>query len=485
MATDSESLNRIEILVELPASTNEFAGMVHRELARYVDEILEDLRVPAEADLAVHINDENCGSLFPYRMHIDGQECRIPLQYPLTEDGPILPDASEIARALYINRELLLSGTRCGKIRERWLGENAQAYFSEFSPHDFHDLLTFLVRRGSHIERAKTLSEGIAAAGEQRSIPRCFEAIIADPDATAIQILFSRYSAIDRLSFQELLDDWDEDIFAQLGIILPTVTLAESPDLEEPEFRILINDLRLPRMRQPSIARDPGAAGFAEFVIQRLAAEVRRHAGHFMNTAVMQCCLDLLRESAPALVDAILKRFDIVMLARVMRELLEDEISIRDARRVLEYLLAVEGMMEIGPVDSRNTAVFDLAFYSDEARESLRRYITQKHFGKEFCLNVLTINPDIESTLASASREPFGETERSRLLESILRSVTEAGDLASEIVLVTRPEARKQLRELITKEIPMLPVISYRDLSPDANVRPVGEITCEMLPRDH
>src|SRR6266850_5460440 len=483
MAAAAELPHRTEIVVELPPSTDELAGTLQSELSRYLQEMLQDLRIPVGASVAIQTNDEKrWPRVFPYRMRIDGQPCRVPLQYFSGKDEQASPSPSDVARALYVNRELLLSTILCEKIRETWSHESPQAYFTEFSAPDFHDVLALLVRRGCHIDRAKTWSEGRTIAREDRNVERCFEGIIADPGATAIRILWSRSQyeklsgsglpgqpPIDGPSLQELLNRWDDDVFAQLGLIMPAITLAEDANLEEPEFRIQINDLRLPRKT--------GTSRTAGFVVQSLTTEVQKHAGHFLNTAVVQCSLDLLRESVPALVDAVLKRFDILMLTRIMRELLEDEISIRDARRILEGLLAIEGMMELGPGDVRNTAVFDLAFYTQEARESLRRYISQKHSGKDNCLYALIMDPQIENRIALSAREPLSETQHLRLLEAILRGVAAAGEMENEIVLLTKPEARRTLRNLVAKEFPTLPVVSYGDLSPDTNIKPAGQIT--------
>jgi len=378
METVQQPLDRVEVMLELPPSSESLADSVRRDLTRYLQEVIQDLRLPVESSLIVRVNDGSTRSpVIPYRMWIQGRPCRVPIQTSLS--------SFEVMRALYVNRDLL---------------------------------------------------------------------IIANPDLTTIRVQVHPGQEL----LQERLDHWRDTIFDELGLILPEVQVDRDADLDEREFRIEINGLRLPRV--PLGTSEP-----TEVVIQNLNAEVRRQAGNFLNRAVVQCGLDLLWESAPTLVDATLERFDVELLTQVLRELLEDDIGIKDFRRILEGLLALAGM---------GANRFDVAFCCDEARASMKSAISHQHIGQDNCLHVLLLTPEFEAGLTQYASQP-GETDRVRLLEAILSSVVETNALP-QVVLLTSVELRRTLRSLISREFPGLPVIAYPDLSPDIDIKPEGRI---------
>jgi len=49
-------------------------------------------------------------------------------------------------------------------------------------------------------------------------------------------------------------------------------------------------------------------------------------------------------------------------------------------------------------------------------------------------------------------------------------------------VILTSLNARRKLRHLIEKEIPSIAILSYQELSPDANIQPVGRLDLTLAP---
>ncbi|MCI0422563.1 MAG: FHIPEP family type III secretion protein, partial [Acidobacteria bacterium] len=354
------------------------------------------------------------------------------------------------------------------------------------------------------------------------SARRKFEAIVASPTATAIRVLLSKTQyewcltlgtapqlRADSQSFQEMLDKLDNNLFYDLGIILPAVTAGVDESLAETEFRLQLNDLRLApkgglsqdqflvnatpeelhrigvnglkainpatgnlcaivqgredvleKCRQAFITHGP-----AGFIGLCLSGELSRNASHLLTTEVVECSLDLLRDTSPALVHSALERFDVLTLTWIMRDLLQEDVSIRNLRALLESLLSVR---KLKPVD--------VAYYSNWARADFKRYISYKYSRGRNTLIVYLLAPQVEGRIAESDREPLTEDEHCRLLQSLLCVVEELSATAGTPVILTTVEARRKLWLLVEKELPSLVILAYQELSPDVNIQPLGRI---------
>jgi type III secretion protein V len=121
-----------------------------------------------------------------------------------------------------------------------------------------------------------------------------------------------------------------------------------------------------------------------------------------ITTEIVKKNIDMLETVHPVLVREALRRFDIKGLTRILRSLLDEEISIKDLRTVLEGLLAIRPSTVIDqsryvvffpyainlcPVD-KGDKVEDLDDYSDCVRMFVKRYISYKYTGGSNSLSV-------------------------------------------------------------------------------------------------
>jgi type III secretory pathway component EscV len=102
------------------------------------------------------------------------------------------------------------------------------------------------------------------------------------------------------------------------------------------------------------------------FLVLSLAAGVRDNAAAFQTMDATRHALDSLNRGFPALVGAALKRFTQAQIRLVLSELLQEEISVRDLRSILESLPSINGTTD---VDTSRYIVFD---FVDIAQRAIR-----------------------------------------------------------------------------------------------------------------
>jgi type III secretion protein V len=203
--------------------------------------------------------------------------------------------------------------------------------------------------------------------------------------------------------------------------------------------------------------------------------------------------MNQLREFFPALVDTASKKFDAIKLTRILRELLDEEISIRDFRGLLEGLLDITGRTSIDlsrcivfPCNSANlypvasdsgAGEMNSADYANCVRTAFKRFISHKYTRGSSSLLAYLFDFDLEARIKDSENSPLTDEEHERLLRIIFKEINDSPTTSARPVILTSIEIRKKLRTLIEKEFPQLPVLSYQELSPDLNIEPLARIS--------
>ncbi len=555
MSEPLKTSEEVNVVVELGSRLERFADPRKNEskalksyVRRYVDDLVADLAVPAKISLTVgRSNGENGFALNPYRVSVNGVKCRLALPAAKAQDVEAKELATSITRAVCDNRELVITTELSENIREGWSSEGKRYLPRLGLPEEaYRGLLAALVCRGFRIDRGRGVAQTFRELkGNELSARKCFEEAVSGLDTTAIKVLLRAgakpQSSADDKPIEEMFEMMRDGLFYELGVVLPKVTVDTAEDLEENEFRFQLNDLRFPPV--PGLAQDQflvndtvdrlallkvegkeainpangnecaivqdseGASekcleaglttwGPAGFIVLSLAGEITRNAGVFLTTGVVEYSMSQLRQVYPAPVDAALKRFGKVTLTRILRDLLDEGLSIRDLRGILEGLLSINGTTDVDlskyivffpgpgalcPVTKGKTFDrLDAVDYSDCVRMSLRRYISHKYTRGGNTLVVYLIDPQIEKRIGNVDEQQLTPEEREQLIEAIFGEVGSLPPTAQTPVLLTTFEIRKALRNLIEKEFPRLPVVCYRELSPDMNIQPIARISWEV-----
>lgn len=163
------------------------------------------------------------------------------------------------------------------------------------------------------------------------------------------------------------------------------------------------------------------------------------------------------------------------VLHRVLRELLEERVPIRDFATILETVLAHEGTAEER---------------LEQVRKELRRTITKAHLGEASCVWVFTLDANVQNRLQEALR--VDEQKQRRFLmsggqaEKLLAQIEVAyatcvsNDPGRRPVLLVRDSLRRPLAQLLRQRVPGLPVVAATELMSDTDVKQVACITLEQ-----
>jgi len=261
-----------------------------------------------------------------------------------------------------------------------------------------------------------------------------------------------------------------EQIFAELGVPLPAPVIRVLGDLDARHVVLSVHEvptrvLRIP----PEIAAD----GLVDWVRPRVQEVVTARAADFLGLTETQRLLDDLEAFAPATVrNVVPKPVSVVMLADVLRRLVEEGISVRDLRGVLEALSAVTPSEK----DPLNLAEY--------VRSQMRRAITFRLTEGAGHLDVVLLDAILEDTVRRAiTRTPAGAflalppPAARDVLASIRRAVKDATDGHDQkaAVILTQPDIRRFVRKLVEGDMPEVNVVSFAELMPEVSLKPAAQ----------
>ena len=158
------------------------------------------------------------------------------------------------------------------------------------------------------------------------------------------------------------------------------------------------------------------------------------------------------------------------VVVKVLQNLLEERIPIRDMRSIVETL-AEQGARTQDP--SQLTQV---------VRQALGRMIVQNIIGMAAELPVITLDPSLEQLLldttqgASDGTAGFEPGLAERLQRSLVDSVRRQEMAGQPAVLLTSPPLRSWLYRLSRHSVSGLNVLSYNEIPDDKQVRIVSSI---------
>ena len=259
-----------------------------------------------------------------------------------------------------------------------------------------------------------------------------------------------------------------ERLFAELGLPLPAVRLrAGAGGLAEGRFVIRLNEVPLAR---GEIARDDwGVAGAR--LGDAVLALLRRYGHELFGLEEAQALLDALERTHPALVrEVVPKLVSLVLFTDIARRLVEEGISLRNLRDILGALA------EWAPHDRDPVAL------TEHVRGALRRVITHRYAGDGGALAAYLLDPMIEDAIRdSVQKTATGSylALEPQLSHDIVAAIGRAvgPGATGGAVLLTGAEIRRYVRRLIETEHPNLPVLSFQELAPEAQIRPIARIS--------
>jgi type III secretion protein V len=195
-----------------------------------------------------------------------------------------------------------------------------------------------------------------------------------------------------------------------------------------------------------------------------------RYAGQLVGVQETQRLLDRMIEPFGDLVREAQRVVPVQRMAEVFRRLLDENVSIRNLRAVLEALV------EWGQKEQ------DVALLTEYVRSSLKRQICHAHAGPNRMLAAHILERDLEQTLRESIRETSvgaylaPSDDVAQHLIDTLRSDERPAPGRPRPVVLSSMDIRRFVRGMLVKNGIDLPVLSYQELSPEFAVHPISTV---------
>jgi len=199
---------------------------------------------------------------------------------------------------------------------------------------------------------------------------------------------------------------------------------------------------------------------------------LKNNADELLGHDETQQLLDLIAEKSPKLVeDLVPNKLSVSTIMQVLKNLLQEGITLRDYRSIIDNLLA-ESMRTKDP--SELTALI---------RPHLGRMIVQDIVNVNEELPIITLEQSLEQLLNNSI--PDNSTSKDVLLEpkliesltdSIMREKLTAEESGFPAVLVVSPKIRAWLSKILRQRVGNLSVLAYTEVPEDQEIRVIGRV---------
>jgi flagellar biosynthesis component FlhA len=250
------------------------------------------------------------------------------------------------------------------------------------------------------------------------------------------------------------LDGIRQDIFDDLGVRVPPIAVHTDVALAPREVALALAGVAIDYATVADAAAVPDAA----------ARALRRHAHELVTLEAVQARLDELAATHPATVREVVPRVaTLPVLVAVLRQLVREQVSIRDLAAVLDGIAA-------------QPAATDPAALAEKVRAALRRHITAAHAPRGQ-LAAWTVDAMIEDALRGAVVTRDGAAVLA-LEPDLARDIVAAARarLKGPSVVLASGDVRRHLRDLLEPELPDVAVLAPHELAAGVTVRAAGRI---------
>jgi flagellar biosynthesis protein FlhA len=193
---------------------------------------------------------------------------------------------------------------------------------------------------------------------------------------------------------------------------------------------------------------------------------ILHHAAELLGRQETQALLDHIGKEAPKLVeDLVPKQLPVATVQRVLQNLLEEGVNIRDMRTVIEVLAEHAARVQ-DPLELTN-----------RVRQALGRAIVQSLFPGNAEVQVMALDPSLERILVQAVAAGGGEggAIEPGLADKLLRRTAELAQRQEDIglppVLLVPPNLRWLLSRFLRRSVPSLKVIANSEVPENRLIR--------------
>ena len=203
-----------------------------------------------------------------------------------------------------------------------------------------------------------------------------------------------------------------------------------------------------------------------------LSEVIRRNGADLLTRQEVQKLTDMVKESAPAVVEELLASLSLGEIQKVLQNLIREQIPIRDLVTIFEALA------DYGKL-SRS-----VDFLTERARESLSRLISLKIQGEDGVITAATLSPNweqkimasMDGDLARGWQLNMDPREVQKMIAAISRAVDDMLAKGHTPVLLVHPNVRLIVRRLIEGSVANVFVVSYNEIAHGIQIKTVGMV---------
>lgn len=307
-------------------------------------------------------------------------------------------------------------------------------------------------------------------------------------------------------------------LYFDLGVPFPGINLRLNDNLKEGEYKILVNEIPVAsgqarpgffivreteaNLRMFNIPYEkgddflPGTPSFwvqsrhrelaeragvqimtlSNMLTYHLAHVLKVHAAEFIGIQETMYLLDQMEKDFGELVREANRTLPLITITEILQRLVGEGISIRDMRSVLEALVEW-GQREKDPI-----------ILTEHVRAKLSRYITFKFSNGQSIIPAYLLAKDIEDEIRNAIRQTSSASylalspeAHGRILAAMKRSIGTGGTV--DPVILVPMDIRRFTRKIIERDFPQIHVLSFQELSHNANVQALDRIGYPNAPQ--
>ena len=207
-------------------------------------------------------------------------------------------------------------------------------------------------------------------------------------------------------------------------------------------------------------------------IATHLTEIIRKNADEILGRQEVQQLLDSLKKSNPLLHDEVIPNIiSQSVLLKILQNLLREGVTIKYIGSILEALADCKG-------------INDLDTLTEVARQGLARHIVKPLLGSDEVLRVLSLEPQLEQSLANALQKIDGQVQLSiapndaqRLLERIREKIEEVINEGITPIILCHSALRLSIKRLTERIAPKLVVLAYNEIPNSIKLESIGLIS--------
>jgi flagellar biosynthesis protein FlhA len=333
-------------------------------------------------------------------------------------------------------------------------------------------------------------------------------------DMLELEVGYGLVPMVDASQQGELLDrirSIRKQVADRMGFIVPPIHIHDNLQLKPYEYNLLINGAKVGggELSGQYLAMDSGgAAGQLEgikttepvfglpavwikgkerekaqvsgytvvdnttILATHISETIKKHAHELVGRQELQQLLDSIAATLPKVVEELVPSLlSLGTVLRVVKNLLKENVSIRDLRSILETLADYGGVTK------------DPEMLTEFVRQSLGRYIVEQYKREDDTLCVLTLDHEVEETIVESvqlseqgSYLAIDPHVAQRILAATRRNAEQFDSIGALPVLMASPSIRRHVKKLTERFMPNLAVISHNEIPPNIKIQSLGVV---------